>query len=525
MNDEEDVSRTGDERTAQSNAPPPPEPYSSTNIARNTEVFRNTRQETLTENAQPSHSPAATANAATSATASTAQGSRVPAGRGLRRQSKDEKEESNRSSTSGSKCVSIPGAQHVSANQQATNRGLRRSGSELQAKQEEQAQRRSSSNSNTEVTKVGVTLSPTVASRPHQVPGFRGLRRSSEELEAKQQVRHLTSTESNKSNLTTTAVSVPGAQQVSVARGLRRSVQEVETKEQARRRSSKDSAGGNVSTAVMAAVASTNVLEARIRRKSRRDSSSPSRNDEVDAETGQWRTTREGDETAEIGTLNDWHETVVERPLLESAEQAISDGNHIVPPSRFGAANGDLLLEHRRPAGLVEARPVTERSSLQVVSQAEAVELDPQDLERKQRKQIKEQQYLKIGGIMVLVACLVLVVTLGVTLGGQETEPPQTLAPSFASTSSNPTSAPTTVLDRFALGLPNFTQQSLLDPSSAQYRAFEWLLNYPDFALLSEGRQKQVFALATFYYAMAGPEWPEAIRDNWMDYEQHECNW
>lgn len=38
-------------------------------------------------------------------------------------------------------------------------------------------------------------------------------------------------------------------------------------------------------------------------------------------------------------------------------------------------------------------------------------------------------------------------------------------------------------------------------------------------------RETQLFALATFYYAMRGSQWPEAIRERWLTYDEHECLW
>ena len=43
--------------------------------------------------------------------------------------------------------------------------------------------------------------------------------------------------------------------------------------------------------------------------------------------------------------------------------------------------------------------------------------------------------------------------------------------------------------------------------TSPQFLAMEWLYEHPDLSAMSLGRQKQLYVLATFFYAMEGPHW------------------
>ena len=69
-------------------------------------------------------------------------------------------------------------------------------------------------------------------------------------------------------------------------------------------------------------------------------------------------------------------------------------------------------------------------------------------------------------------------------------------------------------------------QQDLQISSSSptpQTRAFQWLLEDPSLLQYPEGRIRQRFALATFFYATNGTYWNK--RDDWLSYDVHECDW
>ncbi|CAB9511792.1 Leucine Rich Repeat [Seminavis robusta] len=76
-----------------------------------------------------------------------------------------------------------------------------------------------------------------------------------------------------------------------------------------------------------------------------------------------------------------------------------------------------------------------------------------------------------------------------------------------------------------SFGFPDYTLAALHDASSPQSQALNWLKLHPNLSSLDIQRQKQLFALASIYFSFNGDWWPPAERNNWMDYEVHECDW
>ena len=71
--------------------------------------------------------------------------------------------------------------------------------------------------------------------------------------------------------------------------------------------------------------------------------------------------------------------------------------------------------------------------------------------------------------------------------------------------------------------LPTITQESLLDSSSAQSKALDWLSHDPNLENYSHQRRLQRFALAVVYYSTGGFDWSES--SNWLVYGMSECQW
>jgi hypothetical protein len=75
---------------------------------------------------------------------------------------------------------------------------------------------------------------------------------------------------------------------------------------------------------------------------------------------------------------------------------------------------------------------------------------------------------------------------------------------------------------RFRSSLPGFTQQALLNTTSPQWMAFEWVTGNDKRHNIS--RMKQRFSLATLFYATAGEtNWKN--RSGWLRATTHECKW
>lgn len=73
--------------------------------------------------------------------------------------------------------------------------------------------------------------------------------------------------------------------------------------------------------------------------------------------------------------------------------------------------------------------------------------------------------------------------------------------------------------------LPEATKESLLDPATPQWKAWQWLGAHRNITELQEWRKTQLFALATLYYAFDGPNWGNGLDKDWLDDQRHECYW
>jgi hypothetical protein len=78
----------------------------------------------------------------------------------------------------------------------------------------------------------------------------------------------------------------------------------------------------------------------------------------------------------------------------------------------------------------------------------------------------------------------------------------------------------------FLNNLPPFTLDEISqDESSPQSRAYMWLLFHPQYHVQEEWHQKQLFALAAFYFAFDGDKRDDDKRDSWLSKDIPECKW
>ena len=101
---------------------------------------------------------------------------------------------------------------------------------------------------------------------------------------------------------------------------------------------------------------------------------------------------------------------------------------------------------------------------------------------------------------------------------------------------SSPTAAPTRTQAQkpgnFLDSAPNFTIDALSDASTPQYQALGWIAKsmwlvqgkqVQLFFEKEEWQQKQLFTLATFYYAYNGEQWTNS--QEWLEADVPECSW
>jgi Leucine-rich repeat (LRR) protein len=135
---------------------------------------------------------------------------------------------------------------------------------------------------------------------------------------------------------------------------------------------------------------------------------------------------------------------------------------------------------------------------------------------------IRRRRQLAFLGIAVI---LVVAVIVGLVTGFVLNPPPQ-------SPVSPPTNPPTPRSgDVFVQSLPPYTKASLLNESSPQARALEWVRNNDTVPWRDErndtsqllSRELQRFALATLYFSTNGALW--SASENWLNRTSSECEW
>lgn len=99
------------------------------------------------------------------------------------------------------------------------------------------------------------------------------------------------------------------------------------------------------------------------------------------------------------------------------------------------------------------------------------------------------------------------------------------LVPPTTAPTTSPTSPPTA--DPNLAFLPDSTIGPILsDTSSPQARAWDWLLEHPDYEDMTTWRKRQLMGLVTTYYATGGNAyWAMDAEAAWLDASLHECEW
>ncbi|CAB9522187.1 Leucine Rich Repeat [Seminavis robusta] len=170
---------------------------------------------------------------------------------------------------------------------------------------------------------------------------------------------------------------------------------------------------------------------------------------------------------------------------------------------------------------LAEARPVDEEANL-----PEAEVYDPSRRRDSRKENLMFTCKVMALGILVLLAITVPTVLLRRTHDSTEyKDASSTDTTTTTNTNMDPTQP--SVVDQILSLLPVESVKAI-DPANsgsttAQSKAFKWLLGDPSLGTYSNKRIIQRFALATFYHSTEGPRWFR--NDNWLNYSSHECNW
>ena len=189
---------------------------------------------------------------------------------------------------------------------------------------------------------------------------------------------------------------------------------------------------------------------------------------------------------------------------FESINENISQETH---PSRE--------TTNSNTQGLVAAMPVEETR----YQQAEPMQPDVTDDEN-------GKSLNKVWLSLLTVAFCVVIVTTTIFAVRRDTGG-VTDAPAIPVTETHyPTFSPTSLLESRVLDLlPNHTRKAFINSTSAQSKAFDWMMEDPHLESYfdTEWRIHQRFALATFYYSTGGDYWGN--NNHWLSHDMNECDW
>jgi hypothetical protein len=199
------------------------------------------------------------------------------------------------------------------------------------------------------------------------------------------------------------------------------------------------------------------------------------------------------------------------------------DGIHATPTGDSSTALEATNSNRDTCADMAVAFPVVEDSENGAMMQA-----NPVDMDKVQKKQEEETSRKLCFGWSLIFAFFSVPIILGSVFGTQQKALASTAVPTILpsmSPSAAPSMAPSGVLDFLMMQLPNYTPVNLQDFDTPQSRAWTWLSKHRNITNLPEWRKKQLFALATFFYAFEGVRWHELIQARWMDDTLDECFW
>ena len=104
----------------------------------------------------------------------------------------------------------------------------------------------------------------------------------------------------------------------------------------------------------------------------------------------------------------------------------------------------------------------------------------------------------------------------------QPTRPPRPPRPSQAPSPTSGSKEPQRVIDIVVSVSPQ-SLVALLDESTLEFKALEWVSADPSFSTYSDAKILQRWVLALFFYKTKGETWKSST--NWMDYDVDECDW
>lgn len=233
-------------------------------------------------------------------------------------------------------------------------------------------------------------------------------------------------------------------------------------------------------------------------------------------------------EPPEIGYQSE--DSVVVQIENEGPDESVSGGvNGTSEPTNTLPTGADDTIPEQAPVSdenLVSAKPVDEENP--DLPSAEQYDQD-KARERKSTAKARMRSYLLGGILLIVVITLIVVFTMKAS---DDTMVVVMNATEYPSTS--PSMAPTMRGDSLLDLLPNDTVEAIYrayesDDRTYQSKAYNWIMNDPNWQSYSQTRLLQRFALAAVYFGTYGEGWFTAYMvegEPWLlDHSVHECLW
>ncbi|CAB9520966.1 Leucine Rich Repeat [Seminavis robusta] len=215
-------------------------------------------------------------------------------------------------------------------------------------------------------------------------------------------------------------------------------------------------------------------------------------------------------------------------PLPTTSRRNNSD---LAQPGAYGVVGAPNFHRFRAPrrqdSDEAETAPPPEIEGLAVANLVTEEDRDnlptarPQQMGREREQESKKFKTKIFVGVILIVACVLIVLTVLVPNNKDESSRAPTKTPS-----ASPSEAPTTLMDSILSLLPMETIVTITeDAESPQSEALDWLMQEGHELRLSLSSERilQKFALATLFFATAGEAWID--HTNWLNHSVNECDW
>lgn len=193
---------------------------------------------------------------------------------------------------------------------------------------------------------------------------------------------------------------------------------------------------------------------------------------------------------------------------------------------RLASSNESFRKEEAGNDSLAVANAVED--TLPVCELPKATSVDEEAAQQRRKEECRKMTlFATVGGLLLITIVLIVVVAILATMiNNQDT--PEMMLPIPAAVPTDDAAAPMPPMENLEIlysTLPDRTKENVMVTNTPQALAWEWLRHHQNITRIPDWRKRQLFSLATFFYAFEGPLWPHDISKNWLNDTIDECSW